>query len=305
MFRSYNIQRSLKIDKSDLVLEVGSGANPLMRSDVLLDKYPILSEKHRTSQKPALFDGRPFVVGDVLDLPFLDNAFDFIIARHLLEHLSDPKRFVSEIKRVGKACYIATPSPFTELIHGGHPCTEEGEEFSRLHLPGGTPGHKWFVLSSGNHIFLLPKSADTYSVYLLFSYFIQNNTSYERDSFFRKHADFRETRLRCENTEDLNVIVLKEAGNDVEVDEEVDINRLMSDFHRIHASRSLKSMIKGFLSRRIFTSRKKADLAGLLACPICKNPLLRGEARLICKECGSFPVVDHVPILLREALNTA
>jgi len=304
MLISFKIQQTLGINKNDLVLEVGSGANPLMRSDLLLYKYPIKSEKHRTSQKVAFIDGRPFVVGDVLDLPFLNNSFDLLIARHILEHLSDPERFISEIKRLSKAAYIVTPSPFTEPVYGGHEYVKNDSKFSLLRQGGGTPGHQWFVLSIGNNIFLLPKSADTYPIYLLFRNFILHNTNYERDSFFKKFPDFRETRKMCQNSNDLKIIVLKESPNDIKEDEVLDVPKLMKDLSKIRQPKSLKFIIKSFLSRKIFTTKKKFDFISLLACPICKHPLLYGEAKLICKYCGFFPVVKHIPILLKEALNT-
>ena len=49
-------------------------------------------------------------------MPFPDKSFDFIIAFHVLEHMSDPKSFLSELQRVGKAGYIEVPSGLFERL---------------------------------------------------------------------------------------------------------------------------------------------------------------------------------------------
>ncbi len=51
--------------------------------------------------------------GDAYNLPYPDEAFDFIIMRHLLEHLNDPIMAMLEAKRVlkrGGHVYIEVPS---------------------------------------------------------------------------------------------------------------------------------------------------------------------------------------------------
>jgi ubiquinone/menaquinone biosynthesis C-methylase UbiE len=40
------------------------------------------------------------VKADILDLPFEDNAFDFVFCNHVLEHIEDDKRAMSELHRV-------------------------------------------------------------------------------------------------------------------------------------------------------------------------------------------------------------
>jgi uncharacterized protein YbaR (Trm112 family)/bifunctional DNA-binding transcriptional regulator/antitoxin component of YhaV-PrlF toxin-antitoxin module len=56
-------------------------------------------------------------LGFVENLPFRDKAFDFVIASHVLEHSSDPARFLSELQRVAKAGYIEVPDAFMERIN--------------------------------------------------------------------------------------------------------------------------------------------------------------------------------------------
>lgn len=100
------------VDKKALVLEVGSGGNPYFRSNVLIDAYLDTRERHYAK----LISDRPIVLGFVENLPFRDDAFDFVIASHVLEHSKDPEKFLSEIQRVGKAGYIEVPDAFFERL---------------------------------------------------------------------------------------------------------------------------------------------------------------------------------------------
>mgnify|MGYP001599329996 FL=1 len=92
----------LPIDSNALVLDVGSGGNPFGRSDVLLDR--LTGDDHRNGE--AMMIDRTCVFGDAGRMPFKDNAFDFVIASHILEHMAQPEVFINELQRVGKAGYI-------------------------------------------------------------------------------------------------------------------------------------------------------------------------------------------------------
>ncbi len=100
------------VPKDALVLEVGSGGNPYYRANVLCDAY--LDTVERFSEK--LVTDRPIVLAEAEKLPFRDNSFDFVIASHVLEHSKDPKKFISEIQRVGRAGYIEVPDAFMERL---------------------------------------------------------------------------------------------------------------------------------------------------------------------------------------------
>ena len=100
------------VNKSDLVLEVGSGGSPYSRSNILCDPYEETSERHYS---PLIAD-RPIVMAFAEELPFKDNAFDFVIASHVLEHSNNPQKFLSEMERVAKAGYIEVPDGFMERL---------------------------------------------------------------------------------------------------------------------------------------------------------------------------------------------
>lgn len=101
------------VPKSALVLEVGSGGSPYFRANVLIDAYEDTRERHWA---PFVKD-RPSVLGYGESLPFKDKIFDFVIASHVLEHSSDPEKFLNELQRVAKAGYIETPDAFMERIN--------------------------------------------------------------------------------------------------------------------------------------------------------------------------------------------
>jgi hypothetical protein len=102
----------LPVSSSGLVLDVGSGGNPYPRSDVLLDR--LTGAEHRCGV-PMMID-RPTVFADASKMPFKDKAFDFVIASHILEHVSDPAGFLDELQRIGKAGYIETPNFIFERL---------------------------------------------------------------------------------------------------------------------------------------------------------------------------------------------
>ena len=101
------------VSKDALVLEVGSGGNPYARANVLLDAYEDTRERHWV----PLVSDRPTVLGFVENLPFKDKSFDFVIASHVLEHSTDPEKFLRELQRVAKAGYIEVPDAFMERVN--------------------------------------------------------------------------------------------------------------------------------------------------------------------------------------------
>ena len=100
----------MNIRSDDFVLEIGSGHNPKARSDVLCDKF-IGDDEQRGG---AIVTDRPMVEADGQFLPFADRVFDYVICSHVLEHVEDPRQFISELTRVAYRGYIETPSEIGE-----------------------------------------------------------------------------------------------------------------------------------------------------------------------------------------------
>jgi SAM-dependent methyltransferase len=48
-------------------------------------------------------------IEDIYNLPFKEKEFDTVISSHTIEHVDDPKRFYSELNRVGKEVTLVLP----------------------------------------------------------------------------------------------------------------------------------------------------------------------------------------------------
>jgi SAM-dependent methyltransferase len=96
-----------------LVLDLGSGAFPNPRADLLCDR-DLVDNRHRAGL-PVVVD-RPLVRADATALPFRDKSVDFVIASHLAEHVTEPEAFCAELARVARAGYIETPSPLADYL---------------------------------------------------------------------------------------------------------------------------------------------------------------------------------------------
>lgn len=111
-------ERITRIEEGHRVLEIGPGADPHPRSDVLLEMaFDDPEEYHRqfghdrpleTDKDLVLYDGRTF--------PFPDGAFDYVICSHVLEHVPDVEHFVSECCRVGRRGYFEYPLCYYEYL---------------------------------------------------------------------------------------------------------------------------------------------------------------------------------------------
>lgn len=103
------------IKKDDLVLDVGSGDKPFWRADVMVDKY--LEDDQQRSTGAMVYDKRKlFIEADVENLPFKNNAFDFVFCAHLLEHVLHPDRAIKELTRVARRGYIEVPSAIGDIF---------------------------------------------------------------------------------------------------------------------------------------------------------------------------------------------
>ncbi len=104
----------LLIKKRYNVLEVGGGNHPDKRAHVVVDKY-VEDNTHRSGDLKVL-KNQKFLQADGEHLPFKDQEFDYVICRHVLEHVDNPIQFVKEQARVAKRGYLETPSLLGEYI---------------------------------------------------------------------------------------------------------------------------------------------------------------------------------------------
>lgn len=81
-----------------MMLEIGPGSNKYKFKPKLLNGEVIYVDLH----KPSSRFRNMWVIADGLNLPFKQEAFEEVVASHVLEHLLDPLCFLSECRRVLK-----------------------------------------------------------------------------------------------------------------------------------------------------------------------------------------------------------
>jgi hypothetical protein len=152
-----DVRRHLdELPETALVLDVGGWAAADMRADWVIDIGPWETRGYYhthlgggTPVKDSRATQETWVVRDISDSrpwPFGDNQFDYVICSHTLEDVRDPIHVCREIARVGKAGYIETPGPATELTRG-----------IESPLWCGWHHHRWLVLPNHNHLSFLFK----------------------------------------------------------------------------------------------------------------------------------------------------
>lgn len=114
------------------VLEIGPGSSPHPRSTHFIDHTNNLLNR----------DVGEFIQMDLNTkeaLPYKSNYFDFVVARHVVEHINDPRWLLTEISRVGKAGYIEVPTRLSDNLFSVFAAQDsEGSIFSDEF------GHKWW-----------------------------------------------------------------------------------------------------------------------------------------------------------------
>ncbi len=112
-------ERIRSIEPTDRVLEIGPGGTPHPRSDVLLEKiFEDPGEaKAQRGHMPELNTDKEVVFYMGGRFPFKDKEFDYVICSHVLEHVEDVDRFLSEIMRVGKKGYVEYPTIYYDYIY--------------------------------------------------------------------------------------------------------------------------------------------------------------------------------------------
>lgn len=106
----------IPVDHRALVLDVGSGDKPHWRADVLLDRHVGHEHGAQRSGRAAARVDRPMFEADAASMPFADQAFDYVICSHVLEHVERPDLVIAEMTRVAKAGYIEVPEAASAKI---------------------------------------------------------------------------------------------------------------------------------------------------------------------------------------------
>lgn len=259
----------LDINKSDIVLEVGSGWNPSIRSDVLVEKFVFdKSERRYTAYIPR---SRPFIVADGCDLPFVSNSFDYIICRHVIEHLEKPEKLLEEFKRVSKKGFISAPSGFWESVSSGK-------------------YHKWFIFNVNRRLILEQKIS-------------MADRRFKRDELKEKNE--KEVKYEYGSSVPLNWQIIKKTPVEsfvcADIDQEYDKEILKSSDRTYPFMVKIIIFFKEVLRKFFFKTSTDFDIFNFLACPDCKKKLKKINGELHCDHCQlRYELINMIPILLRE-----
>lgn len=99
--RKRAIEKSLRDEKWDLILELGSGISPVMTrtdkiifSDVSFSAIRVLKRCHGRGH---------YLVADAMNLPFKTGIFSHVVCSEVLEHLKNDRKALEEIYSVTKS----------------------------------------------------------------------------------------------------------------------------------------------------------------------------------------------------------
>jgi len=98
--RKMAVEKNLKSENTELILEVGSGISPVMMKSRYI-VYSDLSFSAIQLLKHSYGKGY-YVVADGIRLPFKSGVFSHAISSEVLEHLADDRQAIKEIARVIK-----------------------------------------------------------------------------------------------------------------------------------------------------------------------------------------------------------
>lgn len=283
----------MNIKPGDFVLEIGSGNNPNPRSDVLADRY-IFSNHERAGEFDAVID-RPMVVCDGYHLPFADKTFDYVICSHILEHIKDPKTFLEEVTRVGKAGYIEVPSMVSEKLFGW--------DF-----------HVWYCDKKRN-LLVLTKKTQGEQFGGFFHQLIANHVWFRR--YFEEHEPQLYVRIEWKNSIQVELKHILDAKQEEGLHKSTnmflasaaphltkDIRFFYTFFWRRVKRKIRKTIRLGLWRVRSVIYRESIlkSLLPILQCPACKaRELVYNASCFRCQKCHStYPFHTAIPVLLRK-----
>ncbi len=260
-----------------LILEIGGGHNPHFRSDVVVDKF---LEDNTERGGPLRID-RPTIIADGQSLPFKPKAFDYTIARHVMEHMDKLDTFFDELMGVCSAGFLSCPSTLSEYLFWW-------------------PFHKWFITLKDNTLHCCKKTDERPRFGNLFHYLFKNDPRFE--TFIRKlppHVMNVQYHWKGKIQYVLSERPVLPDLSDWNIIEKF----LKKDGQKL--SLKIKGKAPEFLLRfvkHILINIKNArrsnftDIDSLLACPICKGDLSHREDNYFCVRCSRcYPIKDSIP----------
>jgi SAM-dependent methyltransferase len=265
----------IRIPADALVLDVASGGKPYWRSNVLMDKF-VFDNSERDAN---LVIDRDFVVGDVNKMPFKDKVFDFVIARHILEHLPHPELFIKELERVAKAGYIETPSSFSENLYGW-------------------PFHLWEVDVENNILMIKSKEKNENKQLKKLSKYFDHDKNLKKFSVNNRSMFYTSYYWK----DKINFKIIREDMLEKTVESQnVDIGD--SNLKEYAKGYKLKIRIKKFINklrRKLSADNRSYNLFDLLSCVSCHGDIkVNDRNMLVCEKCGiEYNLKDNIPVML-------
>lgn len=268
--------RRFDITRADTVLEIGSGDHPLIRSDILCDRFPE-SSFERYANLPLVID-RPLVLADATWLPFKNKSIDFLYCNDLAEHIEEPHKFLDECERIARKGAIITPSILAECLFGWD-------------------YHAVMFKVRDGRLVIHPKTRTNWG---LFEGVFHKLWLEDKDfrAVFARHPEL--FRMTYEWHDKIDYEYAHSPSS------EEQWRRRSSANHTIQRAPSFWELIKrsfrsasSTLLRKVILRRKDTDLKKILCCPDCHGDLSY-EAKLIsCTKCTrTYRVLKNIPCLL-------
>lgn len=280
----------MKIQPGSLVLEVGSGNNPRHESSILCDRF--IHTNHQRAGEFSIVINRPFVVADGYKLPFQDNAFDYVICSHVLEHLTHPEKFIKELTRVAKAGYIEVPNIFGERLFGW--------DF-----------HLWYCqVKNKKLIFSQKKEGEQYDGF--FHKLIVQSLGFRK--FFEKNESTFYVRYEWKNS--IPFAIKKISTREIAVVDKK-LFSLLKTFQYtffdltsfwlmwmvkrvINKSKKVKRIITWSITRKLFKEKVILNLLSVMECVSCHSAkLVYTNNKISCRNCQTvYPLDRVIPVML-------
>ena len=102
----FYINSILKQNQNWNILDIGCGYSPHPAASTICDVQDLKKN----------YLGKKFVQLKEKKFPFKDKEFDFVIASHVLEHVTNPSFFLKELSRVANQGYIEVPTKLEDNL---------------------------------------------------------------------------------------------------------------------------------------------------------------------------------------------
>ncbi len=276
----------MNIQTKDFVLEIGSGHNPSPRSNVLCDKF-LADDTQRGGQ--ILID-RPIVEADGQYLPFADKSFDYVICRHVLEHVEDPILMIAELERVADRGYIETPSELGERLYGW-------------------PYHNW-ILNEVNERLLIQKNQVPNQFGQLFHLLAAKDPHFSK--FHQAYHSLLLIQHEWQKKIEYELVDSEESilKKQLETTATLVVNKLSNHSFDHQWLQILKQSINNILPTSVAIQFKSwlaqiqqdsnyPHLTEIIVCPQCKVDVQWEKNTIICNNCEiTYPIINHIPRLV-------